>query len=222
MTAGCHHAGTVPPGWQGKPLISESLPGPSQTVPDTGPQGNGSGPPAILQVVICYGKTLSNHTALRLEAPGVQTLMWDPGGTYKQDDPAYERRYDVLTRNAPTIQQWWLYRRDRCREPVMEVFQWSIIPDQARRLHTILLTRHDPDDPAQLFEPDAGGLECCKRVSEFLSRFADDRPAVSTRYFWPHKLGEHLWTQQPDRVIVYRKEGPNMVYTRLPNSPGLK
>ncbi len=221
LSAGCHHAGTVPMGWRGDPITLTDDPASGNVDPTSNDLGNGYSPTATLQVIICYGAVLSNHTALRLETPGVQTLMWDPGGTYKQDDPTYARRYDVLTNNAPTINQWWHYRRDRCREPIMEVFQWSIQADQARRLHTILLTRYDPDDPAQKFEPDAGGLECCKRVCEFLSRFADGKPAVPTRYFWPHKLGEHLWTQQPDRVMVFRNKGQDRVYERLPDSPGV-
>jgi len=216
LDAGCHHAGTIPPGWHGEPLslVDDQQPQPTGTEhPD---QGNGDtrGSTAQLQVFICYGKVLSNHTALRLSAPGKEALMWDPGGTYKQYDPSYARRHDVLTKNSVTVNQWWRYRRDGCYEPIMEVFQWSLAPDLAQRLRAILLERQDPDDPGQTFEPDAGGLQCSKRVSEFLMRFADGRPVVDKKYFWPHELGEHLWTQQPDRVMVFRSNGDNHVYRR--------
>jgi hypothetical protein len=218
LTAGCHHAGTAPPGWRGEPLLQSKDAPPEHAAAVGNGAGNDDRPTGTLQVFICYGGVLSNHTALRLEAPGVQSIMWDPGGTYKQDDPAYARRYDVLTKNAPTVEEWWRYRRDSCREPIMEVFQWTLDAEHAQRLHTILLSRHDPADPSQVFEPDAGGLECCKRVCEFLSRFAGDRPAVPVRYFWPHKLGEHLWTQQPDRVMVFRRDGESQAYRRDTNS----
>ena len=43
-------------------------------------------------------------------------------------------------------------------------------------------------------------------------RFADGRPDVTKKYFWPHELGEHLWDQQPDSVTVYRADGATMIY----------
>lgn len=208
-TAGCHHAGTVPPGWHATPLAS----------PPPHAQGNGEHSSAQLQVFICYGNQLSNHTALRLTAPHKPTLMWDPGGTFLQHDPTRARRHDVITQNAPTVNEWWRYRRDGCREPIMEVFQWSLNPDQANRLHAILTDWQDPNDPTQTFEPDAGGLQCCKKVSEFLMRFADRRPHVTEKMFWPHKLGEHLWTQHPDRVLIFHADGETHQYQRDPASP---
>ncbi len=200
---GCHHAGTTPAGWYGQTITA-----PDTNNPASHTQGNGIRATGTLQVIICYGKVLSNHTALRLTAPDQNPLLWDPGGTYRQDDPAYARRHDVLTNNAPSIDEWWRYRRDGCREPVMEVYQWSIDAEQARRLHAVLLNRADPADPSQTFEPDAGGLQCSTRVSEFLMRFADGRPGVTKKFFWPHKLGEHLWGQNPDSVTVYRADAP--------------
>ena len=52
------------------------------------------------------------------------------------------------------------YRRDRCLEPVMEVFQWSLDTQQAHRLHALLTRYQDPGDPTETFEPDSGGLQC--------------------------------------------------------------
>jgi hypothetical protein len=221
LAAGCHHAGTVPPGWLGGPIPmavddDAELPGSTLAGPGHGGDAQDSGNDArgLLQVFICYGKVLSNHTALRLTAPGKETLMWDPGGSYRQYEPSYARRHDVLTKNSVTVDQWWRYRRDGCREPVMEVFQWSLDADQARRLHAVLIDHKDPDNPTQTFEPDGGGLQCSKKVSEFLSRFADGRPGVDQKYFWPHELGEHLWTQQPDSVMVFRSDGESLIYRR--------
>ncbi len=216
ICAGCHHAGTIPTGWRGDPisLIDNQETQPNAPAHNGLGNGNASDSPAQLQVFICYGKVLSNHTALRLSAPGKQTLMWDPGGTYQQHDPSRARRHDVLTTNAATVNEWWRYRRDGCLEPVMEVFQWSLDTDQAQRLHAILLERQDPDDPTQSFEPDAGGLQCSNRVSEFLMRFTGDRPAVPRKIFWPHELGEHLWTQNPDSVMVFRSDGGSYLYRR--------
>jgi hypothetical protein len=218
FVAGCHHAGVVPPGWRSKHFSQTNGRDASHNTTAKDGLGNGSPTTGTLQVVICYGKLLSNHTALRLITPGESTLMWDPGGTYKQDDPAYARRHDVLTANAPSLDEWWRYRRDGCREPTMEVYEWSIDAEQARRLHALLIERRDPTDPTSVFEPDAGGLQCCTRVSELLMRFADSRPAVSKRYFWPHKLGEHLWTQNPDRVLIFRAQGRNETYRRNSDS----
>lgn len=220
LTTGCHHAGIAPAGWVDSPYDFAQESGPASG-PESDATLNGYGRPSgRLQVFTCYGAILSNHTALRLETPGKPTLMWDPGGTYKLDDPDYARKYDVLTRNAPSIEQWWFYRGQQCNEPTMHMYEWLIDEDQAKRLHTILLTRHDPLDETQIFMPDAGGLACCKRVSEFLSRFADGKPDIKEYYFWPHKLGDHLWTQAPHRVVIFRKHGPITAYQRPPRSFG--
>lgn len=209
---GCHHAGTAPPGWYGESVTTLHRTNTLHTDPTPHAQGNGDQAIGTLQIIICYGTVLSNHTVLRLTSPGKEPLFWDPGGTYKQDDPAYARRHDVLTNNAPSIDEWWRYRRDGCREPVMEVYRWSIDAERASRFHDILTEYADPNDPTQTFEPDAGGLQCCKRVSEFMMRFADGRPGVTKKYFWPHELGEHLWGQKPDDVTVYRADGPVTIY----------
>lgn len=211
VLAGCHHAGVVPDGWNSTEVLIENG---EPTDNSIAPQNNDSDSSGTLQVIICYGMVLSNHTAVRLCVPNHNTLMWDPGGSYLKEDPTRARIHDVITEQAPTIFQWWEYRRDGCQEPVMEVFEWSIAADQANRLRTILLEWHDPLDPKQTFEPDAGGLQCCFRASEFLMRFGDHRPYVPKLYFWPHELGEHLWTQQPDRVLIYRRHGESMAYHR--------
>jgi len=200
LVPGCHHGGTAPANWTGTPI------NPSQADEQEDPSQS------TLQVFICYGKVFPNHTALRLRSPGQQTLMWDPGGTYHQADPTRARSHDVLTQNAPTVDEWWQYRRDGCLEPVMEVFQWSLDAPQAQRLHTLLTDHQDPAAPNETFEPDGGGLQCCKKVSEFLMRFADDKPAVPAKMFWPHKLAEHLWTQSPQSVLVFRSDGQGYVY----------
>ncbi len=221
ICAGCHHAGTIPPSWLGKSIssVDDQQPQPQPLAFAHTSKTSSNNAHAQLQVFICYGNQLSNHTALRLTVPDKQTLMWDPGGTYLQNDPSRARRHDVITQNAPTVNQWWHYRRDGCREPVMEVFQWSIDPRQANRLHAILLDYQDPNDPTQTFEPDAGGLQCCKKVSEFLMRFTGDHPHVTKKMFWPHKLGEHLWTQNPDSVMVFRSEGDSLIYRRDAEPP---
>jgi hypothetical protein len=206
LVPGCHHGGQAPAGWVGKPIGADR---------DTADKDAGQ---ATLQVFICYGKVFSNHSALRLTAPGKPTLMWDPGGTFLQYDLTKARRHDVITRNAPTVNEWWRYRRDGCLEPVMEVFQWSLDTPQARRLHAVLTDYQDPANPTETFEPDGGGLQCSKKVSEYLMRFAGDRPRVQTQWFWPHKLAERLWTQSPDHVWVFRRDGPAYVYRRAIDS----
>lgn len=211
LAVGCHHAGTAPQGWRGVAfspgaVVNKGNPAQPASVNET------NEPHGTLQVLICYGKVLSNHTALRLVTPGEQTIFWDPGGTFLQHDPTRARRHDVLTQNAPDLMEWWHYRRDGCREPILEVYEWSLHTDQARRLHGVLLNHRDPENTDQIFEPDAGGLQCCTRVSGFLMRFAGGRPNVNKAYFWPHKLGEHLWSQHPDRVWVFHAQGEHQVY----------
>jgi len=42
---------------------------------------------------------------------------------------------------------------------------------------------------------------------------------VEKRYFWPHNLAEHLWTQSPDRVVIFYNHSPDRVYIRAPDTP---
>ncbi|GAB4108203.1 MAG: hypothetical protein Kow00105_14540 [Phycisphaeraceae bacterium] len=211
---GCHHAGILPAGWRPAAADTNSL---GNGIHDELPDSEISQQPGRLQIIICYGELISNHTALRLVTPGKPTLVWDPGGSFMHDNPTYGRKRDVLTQNAPTLEQWWAYRRDGCQEPIMHVYEWAITPRQAQRLYHVLTRFHDPLDPKVRFNPDAPALQCCKKTCEFLQQFADGAPDVPERFFWPHQLGDHLWGQHPGRVLIYRAGRPVEVY--IPDDP---
>ena len=201
FACGCH-AGRpqVPEGWS--------------AIPESIDQRPAVGRHDRLQVIICYGRFFSNHSTVRLSGPGHEVLFWDPGGIYKADDPQYVRRGDLLLDRTPDLDEWWRYRSEGCREPFMKVFEWDLDPLESARLHEALHVgsrfSKDPDD----FQTETSGGFCCIAVSEYLRRFAAPRIAVTSRYFWPHKLAQHLWSQAPDCVRVYEKGAPVRLYVR--------
>ena len=94
----------------------------------------------------------------------------------------------------------------------MKVFEWDLDPPEAGRLHEALRTGSKfSEDPDDFHTATAGGF-CCIAVSEYLRRFGTPRIDVSSRYFWPHKLAQHLWSQSPDRVRVYERGEAVKVY----------
>ena len=83
--------------------------------------------------------------------------------------------------------------------------------------------RHGTDDshPAGIFRSETMGLFCSEAISDFLGRFAGDILTVSNTYFWPNELARTLYTQAPDRVIVFRAADVPVIYRPPPASPHL-
>jgi len=166
----------------------------------------------LLQVIISYGYMYSNHTGLRLTCPGRVQLFWDPGGIYKEDDPSYGRRDDLILGKPPTIEQWWAYRTQSCHEPIMAVYEWDLSSQSAEALYGVLINGTDADHPAGYFHSDVASWYCCVAVSDFLMRFAKHELAVPRTWMLPLNLGKHLWTQSPDRVRIFRIEKQPKTY----------
>lgn len=162
-----------------------------------------------MQVILCFGLVLDNHSVLRLECPGREPLFWDPGGIYGEGDERVGRRLDVLRHGAPTAEQWWEFRRDGFAEYFHLVYEWELSRASAEAKYAALT----PDSvPSGTFNPDAGGGACCRALCRFLQLHAADEMTVPRIWTFPHKLGEHLWTQRPDRVIVFDREHGRRVF----------
>jgi len=92
---GCHGGLHIPPGWRdvGNPPTDD---------PSLG----------RMQVILCFGTFTSNHSAVRLECPGRAPILWDPGGMWGKTKPEYKRSRDIVYARVPTIDEWWIFRRD--------------------------------------------------------------------------------------------------------------
>lgn len=166
-----------------------------------------------MQVFICYGWMTSNHACMRLEGPGKQSLYWDPGGGYGQNDPNIPTKHDLLLDDdALTVEQLWDYRANGCNEPAMLMFEWNLTQEQARTRRHILIHGQTKNDPQGSFDSDAPGGFCSMAVSSYLRRFSSDNISLGRRWFWPHNLAKQLWRNKPDRVLLFERNKPAVVY----------
>jgi hypothetical protein len=172
---------------------------------------------ARLQIIIAYGQLVDNHAALRLVGPRRPVLFWDPGGGYNKQTAPHTRWNDIIVEDPPDLQAYLAFRRTHY-DAAVEVFEWHITAGQADELYDVLRYGTDADHPAGRFSSSTAGLFCSTAISDFLRRFAGDIMTVSDTYFWPNELAQALYTQSPDRVIVFRAADAPVIY-RPPKSP---
>ena len=205
LVGGCHSGGVVPDGWVEAAAAVEAI---------------DDADAAKLQVIICYGRLLSNHTNMRMQTPDRPALFWDPGGYYGTNPTlahvrGVERHKDLITARPPTLEDYWYHRHAYHDETVMEVFEWDIRPQIGQRLRSVLEQGTDDSHPAGRFDNDYPGWFCCIAVSDFLRRFGQDVTPVDQKYFMPQDFAQYLWKQQPDRVHIFRrKDMSHRVYVR--------
>lgn len=167
-----------------------------------------------LQVLIHYLPWLSTHSTLRMTVPGKVPLIWDPGGSYGEDDESLERRADVLLGRGVSLNEWWYWRWHGCDEWYLMVYEWDLPEADAVRMYQTLVDRQQaPDDPYEFQTATLGG-RCCLNLTRFLIEYGDPHVTAPRRYTWPATLGRHLWTQNPDRVLVVSYPDAVEVYTR--------
>jgi hypothetical protein len=168
-------------------------------------------------VIIASGVITDNHTALRLESPGRPVVFWDPGGGYGTGPGEDVRRDDLIIVNPPDLETYLPFRWEN-HDAVVEIFEWDLEPGYALELHGILMQGTDKSHPRGKFTTESNGLFCSLAVSGFLNRFATPIMNVPQKYFLPHKLARVLYTQSPDRVLVFRRNKLPMVYVPPPNT----
>ncbi|MFA7237098.1 MAG: hypothetical protein WC058_09555 [Phycisphaeraceae bacterium] len=163
-----------------------------------------------LEIIACYSPPLFSHAALRLVCPDRPVIFWDPGGDYAKDKGPGGRAHDLIS-DPPTLSRYLSYR-EMLDDTGGEIFQWDIPPDVALRLHNTLTSGNPLGTPGGAFTTSAVGLQCSLSISDFLRRFAPDILTIDDDYFYPFSLAQHLWTQHPHRVLVYRRDIPLMIY----------
>jgi hypothetical protein len=171
-----------------------------------------------LQIIVAYGPIVENHVALRLVCPRRQVIFWDPGGTYNLKKAPHTRRDDLIVVDPPDLVTYLEFREGGYDE-IVEIFEWELETDQVVRLHDILKNGTDENHPGGLFKTDTAAFFCSSAVNSFLKRFASDVVTVSDTYFWPNDLARELYTQNPDRVLFFRRNHAPMAY--IPPPPAM-
>jgi hypothetical protein len=170
---------------------------------------------ARLQVLIASGVAWDNHTALRLVTLGQPVVFWDPGGGYGVAPGNSVRRKDLVVVNPPDLKTYLPFRWKNA-DAAVEIFEWDLEPAYANKLYEILTQGADKNHPAGRFTTQSVGLMCSIAVSDFLNRFAIEIMDVPKTYFLPHKLARELYSQSPDRVLVFRRRKQPIVYIQPP------
>lgn len=206
MLSGCHFGGpVVPEAWVGKPTDLASI--------------DSRDNQSRLQIIIGYGKHFSNHAAMRITCPGRETMFWDPGGGFREEEPKYKRYRDLVLNDPPSISRYLAYRWKNCHDIGIEVFEWDITPQYARQLQDVLIKHKDPNNSNPTIDSAAFYGECALAVSKYLKNFAQDLITLNKRYFLPDKLAVVLYTQSPNRVFVFRLNQIPQVCVKEENLP---
>ncbi len=185
----------APPQWEQRPAIS--------TDPETFDE-----PVSALQVLICHGRTHGTHTGLRVLRPPAETIFWDPAGQFGRNREDLERRRDVFSENAPTVAEYVAWRFDGAGDAAVTVFEWRVDAERTARFAAILTQTAEGIN----FETTTVGLFCCRAVCRFLERYAQDEMEIPQRWIRPEDLADHLWSQRPTRVGIFRADGGVEVY----------
>lgn len=177
---------------------------------------------AKLQVIITYNPLFCTHTALRLVRANAPPVLWDPAGSYgtigealpdfDTRETTINRTNDLIMDNVPSLDNYWQFSL-HLNDVGMEVFEWQIPNSVADSLLKRLQMGADllPGDEHD-FKTETTGFFCSVAVSDFLNRYAKQFIPIQERYFFPHNLAEHLYQQDPTRIVIYRKGEKKLVY----------
>ena len=149
-----------------------------------------------LRIFACHSFWYGDHAAIWVGSPSGIWTFWDPAGWYA-DDKKIPSKADVMCQPFD-LQTYWRWRSVDYDGLDMMVFEWDITEAAARRLHYLLTSGCYPTDTW-------AGL-CCFNVCSFIERYL---PGICSPPFLfaisPGCLGDMLWSQNPDRVIVFHK-----------------
>lgn len=180
-----------------RPSTSEYVPIEMKSVADQPGQ-------SLLQVIIVYGNSWAQHSALRVVCPDRPVVFWDPGGSYGENLPEEVRVKDLIRVNPPDLEMYVQHIWNHSSVEI-EVFEWELKPEYARELYDVLVNGTDRNHPAGRFNTTAVPMFCTVKVSDFLHRFADKIMTVPETFFRPDNLAKVLYTQLPKRVLTFTR-----------------
>ena len=162
------------------------------------------GRPGRLQIIICYDQVLNTHAAVRLEMPDRSAVYWDPGGAFAQGDVThYLRRRDVVANPTPSLQEIWQHRSNSLGNTEMAVFEWELPPQRVSELMQSLLDGAEGRNTPNAYDPNCHPADCAVTVCDFLQKRAAEVIQIPWKWRYPTEIGEHLWSQNPTRVLLY-------------------
>jgi hypothetical protein len=180
-----------------RPRASEYVPIEMKTAADQPGQ-------SLLQVIIVYGNSWAQHSALRLVCPDRPVVFWDPGGSYGENLPEMVRIKDLIKVNPPDLEMYVQHIWNHSSVEI-EVFEWDLKPEYARELYDVLVNGTNSNHPAGRFTTTAMPMFCTIKVSDFLHRFAGKTMLVPESFFRPDNLAKVLYTQSPKRVLTFTR-----------------
>lgn len=202
--AGCASEGPVaPPQWQAL----------RSTATDPADFDNST---SALQVLLCQGQVHGTHTGLRILRPSQQIVFWDPAGQFGWGRDDLKRSRDVFAENAPGMAEYIHWRFHGADDSAVTLFEWRLTPQRADALADVLTHNAVVPEGEEEFETATVGLFCCHAVCAFLDRFARDLVTIPTYWYRPEHLGEHLWSQHPDRVAIFHQDGTIELFSAAP------
>lgn len=196
MCTGCiHHIGgaNLPTrGWEATPADPAML---KTAVPSR----------PTLRLFACHSFWYGDHAALWVGSPSGLWAFWDPAG-WLADDYKWKDKDDVICRPFD-LDFYWRWRSEDYDGLDMLVFEWDISEREARRVHRLLTsgcyTTWTP--------PGVCCVNVCNFVHTYLPYICAPPPPF---HAFPGFFGEQLWSQDPDRVIVYHKCRRTVVYRK--------
>lgn len=158
----------------------------------------------VMQVIVAYGPVLQTHAAIRLEAGPDRIVHWDPGGDFGRRDPGFNRVNDVMSGASSSLQRIWHFRRSTCGNDAMLVFEFDQPIRHVAMLQDTLVQSAKKPSASGSFKTMTTPSQCARNICKFLRERSPNQPFVPKLWLYPHEVGEHMWTQNPDRVILYR------------------
>jgi len=218
FVSGCAHwnAPKVPDHWQGKELEGQVNLNDIET--------------PRLQIIVMSADWVCNHAALRLISPGMPVIFWDPGGGLGDSDESSEyfsdkgndgkrlfikRSFDLVYTAPEDLVRYIDYRWQATSDELIEIFEFNLTAKDAIKLNKKLLSGENNSHQQGQFSTDAVPLMCSVATSEFLQAFMTHRIAIPASYFFPHNLSSQLYSQKPDRVLIFQR-GKKPVYYQFP------
>ncbi len=175
-----------------------------------------------LQIIITYDGQVSSHSALRLISANEHVTFWDPAGAYglvghftdqqgNRIRPYGKRRKDIVLTHIPDVPTY-LNFRWFVGDSSVEIFEWDLETEETEKLREILEKETDESHPEGEFHTETTPAFCSMAISDFLIRFTKPSISLTSKYLWPHNLGEALLEQSPSRVRVFNPGKEEMVY----------
>lgn len=189
-----------------------------------------------VQIIVTYSGQLSTHAALRLENTHIGPVFWDPAGIYGvpshggEDTPVIEnidRVNDLVLKNVPNLLAYWDFAL-ATGDSSMEVLEWNLSVEEADEIYRILLSGAGLNGHRMNFHTSTTAPFCSIALSDFLQRFGKSFVTLRSRHLLPHNLAAELRSQNPDRILLFRRDrrpleyitnnGPPMAATASPRT----